>query len=202
MTVSSFYNLSVEQNSNFQKASKTWDGFHSFDYIKQLKDVFNHFNVKTLLDYGCGKGRQYAEKRIYEEGTEPMTFDQYLGVDVYKYDPCVDSFKIPPAPGQKFDAVILIQVLPYIPDDDINWVKDVIMSHTDKVCFIGQIDCKFPISRKKQNLLNPEWFKEKRTNDWYFEKFSNWNESKLVWWFRDGESTYINNWLENDIKQL
>ena len=68
--------------------------------------------------------------------------------------------------------------------------------------FIGQIDCKFPISRKKQNLLNPEWFKEKRTNDWYFEKFSNWNESKLVWWFRDGESTYINNWLENDIKQL
>jgi len=202
MNKSKFYDLSVKNNSLFQTTNKTWSGWASVSYVKQLKDIVNAYDIKTLLDYGCGKGKQYTEESIYDPALPPMTLDKYLGVDVYKYDPCVKEFDILPSAGTKFDAVILIQVLPFIPDDDLAWVNKLLMTYTNKVCFIGQADESLSISRKKQSVMNPEWFKETRTNDWYIDRFKDWAGSDLVWWFRDRNSTYIENWLKNDIRRV
>lgn len=137
MEISSYYQESVELGKQFQKLNKSWDGKDTFSYHRQIRDVVKFYDCKTVLDYGCGKGNQWIETVPFWPEVEPKSFKQYLGIDsVYQYDPCVEQFEQAP-PNVKFDLVICNQVLPYIPDQDLVWLKQTLMQHTGKVCFIG-----------------------------------------------------------------
>ena len=117
--VSSYYTESVQRGAEFQQQNKSWDGKDTFSYHRQIRDVAQHYNCKTVLDYGCGKGQQWAETTAFWPDTTPMKFINYLNVDsVVQYDPCVTEFSSEP-PDQKYNLVICNQVLPYIPDDDL-----------------------------------------------------------------------------------
>ena len=131
--MSPYYLESVQQGTEFQENNKSWAGYDVVKYQKKIKDLVDRYDAKTILDYGCGKGLQYKEKLPYGGGQELelpqeqwQTFDEYLGVKVYCYDPCVEGFtELPPA-GTKFDGVICTQVLNSIPDDDMLWVRDLL----------------------------------------------------------------------------
>ena len=90
---SNYYDKSVELGTEFQKNnSKNWAGYDTVKYQKQIKDLVVKYNAKTILDYGCGKGLQYTELLPYalsDEEPELTTFDKWLGVTFYKYDPCI-----------------------------------------------------------------------------------------------------------------
>lgn len=182
MAISSYYNESVERGAQFQRENKSWDGKDAWRYHRPIKDVVDLHQGKTLLDYGCGKGTQWSRTTCFWPSVTEQTFTQYLGLDsVYRYDPCLPEVAMLPPADQKFDIVICTQVLTYIPDDDLQWVKKLLQQHTGRACFIGMHN--IPPKGKKQ-IHNAEYFTAQRTEQWYRDQFSDWTGSKLYWWFR------------------
>ena len=160
------------------------------------------YNAKTILDYGCGKGLQYQEPLPYGmlsgeamPENQWQTFDQYLGVTVYRYDPCVSAFETPPPPDAKFDGVICTQVLNSIPDADMPWVRHTLESHAAKFCFIG---LNFQRSAKsKKTMYDPAYFREPRTREFFKKYYTDWTGSDLFWWFKD--RPYYAEWADDQL---
>jgi hypothetical protein len=178
-----YYDL-IGKSTQFHKSNKTWSGFSQTAYVNDIKTLVEKHNVKSLLDYGCGKGEQYIEKLEYSPGVF-QTFNEYLNIDsVYKFDPCWEKFKTPPNEHQKFDAVIMIQAIGFIPDQDIDVLKNILMNHATKFCFIGECYSSYgKVKPKKTKLLDPTYFKEVRNPEWFKNKFSDWTGSELIFKF-------------------
>lgn len=202
MAMSPYYLESVEAGRRFQQENKSWAGYDVVKYQLLIKDLVDRYSAKTILDYGCGKGLQYQERLPYgaTPGTElPLdqwqTFDQYLGVTVYCYDPCVEKFETPPPPNMKFDGVICTQVLNSIPVDDMAWVRGTLEQHATKFCFIG-----LNFQRKAKNkktIYNPEYFRVPRTREFFRSYYTNWAGSNLFWWFKDRQ--YYDQWIDDQL---
>jgi SAM-dependent methyltransferase len=200
--MSPYYLESVQRGAEFQKHNKSWAGYDVVKYQKLIKDLVNKYNAKTILDYGCGKGLQYKEPLPYGGGPgielpqdQWQTFDQYLGVEVYCYDPCVEGFEQLPPKGTKFDGVICTQVLNSIPDDDMSWVRDLLENYATKFCFIGlnyQREAK-----GKKTMYDPEYFRLPRTREFFRSYFKDWKGSELFWWWKD--RMYYEGWLDDQL---
>ena len=179
MTPSDYYQESVQRGREFQQQNKSWAGYDVVKYQQCIKDLVDRYSAKTILDYGCGKGLQYQERLPYggSAGHELppdqwQTFDQYLGVKIYCYDPCVAGFEQLPPDGTKFDGVICTQVLNSIPDADMTWVRELLESYTDKFCFVG---INFQREAKgKKSLYNSEYFQVPRTRQFFKSHYQDW----------------------------
>ena len=192
---SEYYQKSVELGTKFQEDNKSWAGYDVVKYQKKIKDLVDRYGAKTILDYGCGKGLQYKDKLPYGENNQLMTFDEFLGVTVYAYDPCVAGLDTPPPEGTKFDGVICTQVLNSIPDDDLDWVCERLMSYADKFCFIG-LNFQRRAKGKKQ-MYDPVYFQQERTREFFRKKFAHWTGSDLFWWWKD--RPYYEQWAEDQL---
>lgn len=198
---SEYYDLSIEIGKNFQKNNpKNWAGNDSKNYHNQIRFLMDRYNAKSVLDYGCGKGLQYQELSCYgiDESTitSPMTFKERINAEsVFLYDPCVNGLDQLPPVNTKFDAVICTQVLGSIPDTDMTWLKENLMSYATKFCFIGLMDPTVHVKSKKR-LYDHNHVTLNRTIDWYQEQFSNWGGSDLYWWFRYSDSP-VNGWYHS-----
>jgi SAM-dependent methyltransferase len=189
-TVSSYYDESVRLGREFQESNKSWAGYDVVKYQKQIKDLVYRYGARTILDYGCGKGLQYQEPLPYGGSAgvdlpqdQWQTFDQYLGVKVYCYDPCVAGFEQLPPEGTKFDGVICTQVLNSIPDDDLPWVRDLLQQYASKFCFVGLNFQREAKTRK--TMYDPAYFQQPRTREFFRSYFDNWSGSDLFWWWKD-----------------
>jgi hypothetical protein len=199
---SSYYNESVRLGREFQEQNKSWAGYDVVKYQKKIKDLVDRYNARTILDYGCGKGLQYQERLPYGGSVghelpeqEWKTFDEYLGVKVYCYDPCVAGFEQLPPEGTKFDGVICTQVLNSIPDADMTWVRERLESHAEKFCFIG---INFQREAKgKKTMYDPAHFQQPRTRDFFRSHYQDWTGGNLFWWWKD--RPYYNTWLEDQL---
>ena len=197
---SNYYDQSVQEGTKFQLDNpKNWAGYDVVKYQKQIKDLVIKYNAKTLLDYGCGKGLQYSEPLPYALGDEEpewTTFDKWLGVEVYKYDPCVEEFSVPPPDGMKFDGVICTQVLQTIPDEDLPWVREKLESHTKDFCFIS-LNFQKPAKTKKM-MYDFSHFKQPRTREFFRSYFTNWQSGNLHWWWKD--RMHYQGWVDDQIE--
>jgi len=193
--MSPYYLESVRQGTEFQENNKSWAGYDVVKYQKKIKDLVVRYRAKTILDYGCGKGLQYKEPLPYASEDNWQTFDEYLGVTVYKYDPCVpEHFTLPPV-GTKFDGVICTQVLNSIPDDDMTWVRELMESYATKFCFIG---LNFQQEAKgKKTMYDPEYFRLPRTREFFRSYFTDWKGSDLFWWWKD--RMHYDNWINDQL---
>ena len=181
--MSPYYLESVRQGTEFQQNNKSWAGYDVVKYQKKIKDLVDRYRATTILDYGCGKGMQYKEPLPYASEDNWQTFNEYLGVTVYKYDPCVPEHSTLPPVGTKFDGVICTQVLNSIPDDDMPWVRDLLEGYATKFCFIG---LNFQREAKgKKTMYDPEYFKQPRTREFFRSCFTDWKGSDLFWWWKD-----------------
>ena len=202
MAVSAYYVESVEIGRQFQQQNKSWAGYDVVKYQKKIKELVDRYGARTILDYGCGKGLQYKEPLPYGGGAgqdipeqQWQTFDQYLGVEVYCYDPCVDEFQQLPPEGTKFDGVICTQVLNSIPDDDLPWVRNLLEAYSSKFCFIG---LNFQREAKgKKAMYDSEYFREPRTREFFKKYYSNWSGSDLFWWFKD--RNHYPEWIDDQL---
>ena len=200
--MSPYYQESVRLGTEFQKNNKNWAGYDVVKYQKLIKDIVTKYDVKTILDYGCGKGLQYKEKLPYGQLPGELiptddwkTFDEYLGVTVYPYDPCVEEYNQLPDPEIKFDGVICTQVLNSIPDDDMPWVRDLLQQHSAKFCFIG---VNFQREAKgKKTMYDPEYFRLPRTREFFRSYYNNWSGSDLFWWWKD--RPYYAAWADDQL---
>lgn len=174
-----YYDL-VEESKTFHYNTKVWQGLHMTSYVPSIKKLATKHNINSLLDYGCGKGYQYSKTREWEPGIV-STLDQYLGVDdVYKFDPCWKEFETPPPVDKKFDAIILIQCIGFIPDSDMPALKQMLMQQTSKFCFIGEAYSTYGNVKTKKPHGKPENFSARRSPEWFSEQFKDWSGSELV----------------------
>jgi len=193
--MSPYYLESVRQGAEFQKNNKSWAGYDVVKYQTKIKDLVVRYRAKTILDYGCGKGLQYKEPLPYASEDNWQTFDEYLGVTVYKYDPCVPEHSMLPPVGTKFDGVICTQVLNSIPDDDMPWVRDLLEGYATKFCFVG---VNFQQEAKgKKTMYNPEYFKLPRTRQFFRSYFTDWKGSDLFWWWKD--RLHYPEWMDDQL---
>ena len=193
--MSPYYLESVQQGTEFQKNNKSWAGYDVVKYQQKIKDLVVRYRATTILDYGCGKGLQYKEPLPYASKDNWQTFDEYLGVTVYKYDPCVPEHSTLPPVGTKFDGVICTQVLNSIPDDDMPWVRDLLEGYATKFCFVG---LNFQRKAKgKKTMYDPEYFRQPRTRQFFRSYFTDWSGSDLFWWWKD--RLHYPEWIDDQL---
>lgn len=193
--VSNYYQQQIAVGTKFQLENKSWAGLDTIKYQKQIKDLVKKYNAKTLLDYGCGKGEQYRQLLPYHNSDKDQTFDQWLGVKVYCYDPCVAEYSYLPPAGTKFDGVICSQVLGTIPDDDLPWVAKTLESYTKDFCFIS-LNYQRPPKEKKL-MFDPKFYRAKRTREFFKAQFKDWQQNNLFWWWRD--RSYYPEWAADQL---
>ena len=168
------YKESVAKGTHFQRTKKSWAGNDSKNYISVIQNLVNKHNAKSLLDYGCGKGHQYTVKS--------PPFDKRCGFEsYYLYDPCVDGFDVMPPEGKTFDAIICLQVIKHIPDQDMPWLKQLFERCATKFVLIGDFDPH--IRQKPSKVTNTDC--ENRDVQFYRDAFADWNsDAKLHFYWR------------------
>ena len=174
MEPSQEYYDAVAKGTHFQNTQSAWAGLDAKNYAEEIKCLRRHHRARTLLDYGCGKGHQYTRKT--------PTFDEMTGFrSYYLFDPCVQDYKKPPRSNRKFDAIICLQVIRHIPDQDIPWLKEYFERTAKKFVVIGEFHP--TIKQKSKKVTTQDG--ENRTVEWYHEQFADWNSpAKLYWHWR------------------
>jgi predicted DNA-binding protein len=143
---------SLQQAKLFHQSNEqNWAGEALAEYKHQIKENIKTKNVKTILDYGCGKA----------------VFHKYFfkNYDVFCYDPAVNKFSTKPESGRKFDLLLCIDVMEHVQEDKVDEVLTDIFSYSNNVFLT--ITC-YPATQILLNgknahycIKNPEWWQEK-----------------------------------------
>jgi hypothetical protein len=155
--------------------------------VPQLQYLMRLHSASSVLDYGSGKGLQYAlpgySYRL-PDGTQsqPAPLDQHIGADsVTLYDPGVPGIDTLPSEHFKCDAIICTQVLGNIADQDLSWVRDLWASWATKFVFVGMSSLDRVAKPSKIPAL--KGFAVTRTIDWYLSQFAQWQGPSLYWYW-------------------
>lgn len=120
------YADAVSRGAAFHARNKRFHGRRVFSAVGLLRDLFRKHGVTAVLDYGCGKGEQHAEGAL----------SRILGgVTFHSYDPCVPRYA--KLPEDRFDAVVVNDVLGYVPEPDVDWVLAEIFGYARRCVFIS-----------------------------------------------------------------
>lgn len=140
----------------FHATHKTFSGRFLFRYLDDVKKVITDLGCETLLDYGCGKGRQWNEP-IDESGA--MLID-VLGVTPTLYDPGLPRYDH--EPQGKFDIVVCTQALGGVPIADLPWVVDRLHGFASKAVYVGERlgPCKKDLHAHMADEMPYEWTHE------------------------------------------
>ncbi|MEW5789623.1 MAG: tetratricopeptide repeat protein [Pseudomonadota bacterium] len=90
-----------------------------------IRDLVERLGARTLLDYGSGKGSQYAPGNISLPGVPGVWpgLKEYWGVEsVTCFEPAAGPGAVPPE-GQ-WDGVICVDVLEHCGAEDLPWIVD------------------------------------------------------------------------------
>lgn len=95
-------------------------------YKDLIGNIFKMYDVKTLLDYGCGKALAYLKHEV----------DKQWGVKATLYDPGLPCFEKGLDGDNTYDAVICVDVLEHVPEDEVDAVLRTIFNRANKVVII------------------------------------------------------------------
>lgn len=126
---------------------------------ERIQKLFKQNSVRTMLDYGAGKGLQYSGAlKSFQE----VDVYQYLGVEEIT---CFDLGYEPYSqlPSQKFDAVVCTDMLEHAVEEDLPWILHEIFSFANS-CVYASVAL-YPATKTLPNgenahtLLKPlEWW--------------------------------------------
>lgn len=143
-------------------AAGKFPGFSVERYVPQIAGLVRHTAAKSILDYGCGEGRQYTDRRWHDA----------WGIMPSLYDPAVLGFDV--LPLGKFDGVICSDVLEHVPEDELDGVLAELRGYAKLWCFISV--CCRPAKPNKnlpgggQNahvtIRRPEWWRQRLSERW------------------------------------
>ncbi len=144
---------------------KTYSGKSLFPQARRIKRLIDRTKAQTILDYGSGKGLQYAPRPVTDgaHGNWPSIVDYWDIDEVVCYDPCYAPFS--KLPTGKFDGVISTDVLEHCPEEDIPWIIDEIFGFA--TCFVfANVACypaqaRLPTGENAHCTIRPvEWWSE------------------------------------------
>lgn len=129
-------------------------GFSLAPYVGRIRTIISESGAQTLLDYGCGEGRQYLEKRWHET---------WNGLMPRLYDPAVAEYAAKPT--GTFDGVICTDCLEHVPEAELADVIGDLVGYARLWCFVSV--CCRPAKRNKAlldgrnvhvTIRSPEWW--------------------------------------------
>lgn len=118
--------LSLVPQYRQMHADGHFSGVSIYAYVDELEPLIKETGAKSLLDYGCGKGRQYVEGNIQ---------DLWGGIMPTLYDPAVEG--IDAKPEGQFDGVFCIDVLEHIPEDELDGVIQEVLDYANMWVFFS-----------------------------------------------------------------
>jgi hypothetical protein len=107
-------------------AQGRFPGYSIAPYLDRIGELVRDTGATSLLDYGCGGGKQYTKKRWHKAwgGLMPKLYDPAVaGYDAY--------------PTGRFDGVIATEVLEHIPEDEIDDVIGELVTFARSFCFVS-----------------------------------------------------------------
>ena len=158
----------------------------------EIRALVQEYGAKVLLDYGCGKGRQfemtsaalYAKLGVYVENwAEALGVEKIVGYDP-AYQPCQTR------PTGRFDGVYCCSVLEHIHLDDMDRALRDIFQFAEKFVFfaIGTTPAKknLPDGRNAHVTIRPLI--------WWLERISYIGQefSEIIWTAVEEEEKPIN----------
>lgn len=129
-------------------------GIGCYRHRHELRQLIRDTNAKTVLDFGCGAGRQFQDadpQALFSKlGIFCTSWKEALGVEIIAgYDPAVQQYSNPPK--GKFDIVFSTDVLEHCSEEDLSWIVGDIFSYALKAVFLT-----VAIVPAKKNLPNGE----------------------------------------------
>lgn len=97
-----------------------WPGGSLKDHIPAINEIIKTKEIKTALDYGCGKAKFHP--------TEWSSF-------FTKYDPGYPLYEA--RPTGTFDLVICTDVMEHIPEDSVEYVINDLFSYSKKYLYVN-----------------------------------------------------------------
>ena len=114
----SLYDIYLEQAKLYHQEYKIWQGTSIINYIPKINQIIKDKDIKTILDYGCGKAKHHPKEW-----------------NAIKYDPAIQEYQN--KPQDKYDLVISTDVLEHIPVDNIQQTINEIFSYSNKWVFVS-----------------------------------------------------------------
>jgi len=149
-----------------EAAENTFSGISLEPHIISVKQAVDEFQLKTLLDYGCGKALFYDHAELnMPDGRTLKGLKEIWGVDeITLYDPGYEPYSH--LPTGTFDGVICTDVMEHCPEEDLDWIIDELFAFSDRY-LLCSIAC-YPAKRLLPNgknahitLKNPGWWVDK-----------------------------------------
>jgi len=146
-----------------------------------IKNLIQMTRAQSLLDYGCGKGKQYFVENLhiqYFDGIMPHLYD--IGIDKYNN-----------LPEEKIDGVFSTDVLEHIPEEELDDVFSEMYSLANKFVYHGI--CTIPADTFLPNGENAHVTLHEL--DWWTDKIKPYAKLKtLVYCYGDKvEYAYLEN---------
>lgn len=116
----------IEQYKELHNENK-FKGISLCNHIDIIGDIIKETKVKTLLDYGAGKGYLYSKdfKIVKPELDKPL--QELWNLESHRcYDPAYAEHS--KYPEDKYDLVISTDVIEHVPEEDLTWFINDIFS--------------------------------------------------------------------------
>ena len=169
--VGEYINLHENGNKTIP-ADKMFNGISLIYYIPDLMEVvLNKEKAKSILDYGCGKGKLYSSTEYNTLNLDKKgrrlkdSLPNLWQLDYYDlYDPGYKEYS--KLPKGKYDGVICTDVIEHIDENDCDWILDEIFSYGRKFIYLT-IACYKALKTFDNgknvhvNVQTPEYWKEK-----------------------------------------
>lgn len=134
-----FYQDLYQQGDQLENISKedNFDGRGLQPHVQTVKQVVKEFQLKTLLDYGCGKATFHDRAELDAPGGKTLRgLKEIWGVDkITLYDPGYAPYS--ELPSETFDGVICTNVLEHCPEEDIDWIIDELFAFANRYLFFS-----------------------------------------------------------------
>ena len=139
-------------------------GTCTYEHKDRIANLISLTESDTVLDYGCGKARQYKKDR----------YDIYWGVEVDLYDPGVKEYSV--LPDKKYDGIVCIYVMEHVPEEEVDRVLEEIFSRAEKFVYMvidGEVDKKNFSDGSPMHVCL-------KTQEWWDEKIRQHNQKKIL----------------------
>jgi len=112
-------------------------GVSSSKWVGVVSELIVAYKIKSVLDYGCGKGKlsKGIGVEVENKGSalNNMLLQEKSALSVFEYDPCIEGKDSPPSPAE---MVVCTDVLEHIEPECLDAVLDHIQSLATKGAFL------------------------------------------------------------------
>ncbi len=145
-------------------AEQTFQGISLPPQADVVRQLIQHFQAKSLLDYGCGKALAYGLAEFtLPDGSKQTGLRAFWGIDdITLYDPGYAPYSA--LPTGRYDVVISTDVLEHVCEEDLDWVIGEIFGYAKKAVYCT-VAC-YPARKSLPNgenahvtLQQPDWWK-------------------------------------------